>query len=144
MNGLFGTAAPLSSDLSLIVTILLACVAAFGGIRARQKRFSTHCSVMASAALLNWIPVLSLMIPVWLRIIEGQETLASGPFSTIPIFHGILGGVTQLLMTYTVIRMVWMKSLPPEKPLWLMRVTILLWILTVIGGVGVYVVSFVI
>lgn len=144
MNGFLGTKAPLLSDISLVVTIILGIAAAIGGIQARRKRFSTHCPVMATAAMLNWIPVLVLMIPNWIGVISGSKSLASGAFSNIPVFHGILGGVTQLLMTYTVTRMYLVKSLPPSKPIWLMRTTIALWILTVLGGIGVYIVSFVI
>ncbi len=142
MNGFLRTSASVWSDLSLLLTVVLGGVAAFGGIWAHQKRFSTHCSVMTAAAFLNWIPVLVVMIPNWIRIVTGTEPLAPGPFASVPVFHGVLGGVTQLLMTYTVIRMYWVKQLPPERPIWLMRVTMTLWLLTVVGGVGVYVVGY--
>lgn len=143
MNGFLGTQAPLLSDLSLIASVLMSGVAAFGGIQARKKNFSSHCPLMAYAAGLNWIPVLVVMVPVFVRLLQGTQTLTEGPFVTVPIFHGILGTVTQLLMTYTVTRMYWVKSLPPKNPLWLMRAAMLLWLLTVLGGIGVYTVSFV-
>ena len=142
MNGILGTQADLWSDLSLISTILLGLVAAFGGIQARRKKFSTHCPVMATAAMLNWIPVLAVMIPTLLSVINGSETLTTGQLASVPLVHGILGGFTQLLMTYTVTRMYWIESLPPDKPIWLMRITISLWMLTIIGGTVVYVLSF--
>ncbi len=142
MNGFLGTAASLWSDLSLLLSLALGALAVFGGIRARQKRFSTHCPVMAMAALLNWVPVLVVMIPAWIGVATGAETLATGPFASAPVFHGVLGGVTQLLMTYTVARMYWLEQLPPDEPIWLMRVTIILWLLTLIGGAAVYVVSY--
>jgi hypothetical protein len=90
------------------------------------------------------------MIPSWIGVVTGAEALlrsqalAEGPWARVPIFHGVLGGVTQLLMTYTVTRMYWIESLPPERPIWLMRTTLILWLLTVLGGIGVYVVSYVI
>ena len=144
MNGFLGTSASIFSDISLISTILLGLIAVFGGLQAHRKRFSTHCPVMATAALLNWVPVLLLMIPNWIRLINGTLNLASGTFFSVPIFHGVLGGLTQLLMTYTVVRMYIIDTLPPKNPLWLMRITIALWLLTVLGGIGVYIVSFVI
>ncbi len=144
MNGILNTGAGLWSDLSLILTILLGIVAAYGGIQARKKQFSKHCPVMAVAAMINWIPILVVMVPTWLGVLQGSETLTTGAFANIPVFHGILGGFTQLLMTYTVTRMYWIESLPPRKPIWLMRTTIILWFLTVIGGVGVYLVSYVV
>jgi hypothetical protein len=143
MNGFLGTSASLWSDLTLVLTLLFGGMAAFGGIRAHQKRFSTHCPVMAVAALLNWLPVLLLMIPTWIGVVGGTETLATGPFSFAPVFHGVLGGLAQLLMTYTVIRMYWLKQLPPAQPIWLMRTTLGLWLLTLIGGIAVYTVSYV-
>lgn len=142
MNGFLGTSASLWSDLTLVLTLALGGVAAFGGLKARRREFSTHCPVMAVAALLNWIPVLLVMIPGWLGVVTGGETLASGPLASAPVFHGVLGAVTQLLMTYVVTRMYWLEALPPEQPLWLMRVTMILWLLTLIGGTVVYVVSY--
>jgi hypothetical protein len=142
MNGFLGTSASLWSDLSLLLSLVFGALAVFGGIRARQKRFSTHCPVMAVGALLNWVPVLVVMIPAWIGLATGAETLATGPFASAPVFHGVLGGVTQLLMTYTVARMYWLEHLPPDEPIWLMRVTIILWLLTLIGGAAVYVVSY--
>lgn len=143
MDGFLGTRAPFRADLTLVVIVILVIVAAFGYIRARRKRFSTHCPVMATAALLNWVPVLLIMVPTWLDVASGTRTLATGPFASAPIFHGVLGAGTQLVMTYTVARMYWLKQLPPAKPLWLMRATAILWVLTAIGGTAVYVVSYV-
>ncbi len=143
MNGIFGTTAPLLSDLSLIASILLGAVAAFGGIQAKKKKFNNHCPVMAYAAFLNWIPVLAVMVPALIGVLQGTETLATGAFASVPIFHGILGTFTQLLMTYTVARMYWVETLPPQKPLWLMRITMALWLLTVFGGMGVYAAAYV-
>lgn len=143
MDGFLGTSASVWSDLSLVLTLAFGAGAAFGGIRARQKRFSTHCPVMAVAAFLNWIPVLLVMIPGWIGVLTGAEALATGPFAVAPVFHGVLGGVTQLLLTYTVTRMYWIEQLPPDRPIWLMRTTLGLWLLTLIGGIGVYVVAYV-
>jgi uncharacterized membrane protein YozB (DUF420 family) len=139
LTGLLGTSASLWSDLSLITVVVLAGLATFGAIRAKQKRFSTHCPVMAVAALANWIPVLLLMIPRWLNVIQRSESVVSGALVSMPILHGVLGLIAQPLMTYTVVRMYWMKHLPPAQPIWLMRIALGLWMLTALGGVAVYV-----
>jgi hypothetical protein len=47
----------------------------------------------------------------------------TGPLALAPVFHGVVGGMTQLLMTCTVIRMSWAEQLPPDEPIWLMRAT---------------------
>jgi uncharacterized membrane protein YozB (DUF420 family) len=143
MSGFLGTLASAWSDLSLILTIVLGLVAAFGGIQAHRRRFSTHCPVMAAAALFNWVPVLLVMVPAWVSAVAGTESPATGPLAMAPVFHGVLGGVTQLLMTYTVTRMYWIERLPPDRPIWLMRTTMGLWLLTLIGGIVVYVTSYV-
>ena len=143
MNGFLGTKANFWSDTSLLFTIILGMAAAFGGIQARKKEFSRHCPVMAISAFLNWIPVLLLMIPNWIAHLQGTNSLATGFLANVPIIHGVLGGFTQLLMTYTVTRMYWLKSLPPEKPIWLMRTTIIFWLFTVIGGLAVYTIAYI-
>ena len=142
MDGFLGTSASLLSDLALLFSLALGAVAVFGMVRAHQRRFDSHCPVMAPAAFLNWIPVLVVMVPAWLRVASG-ETQLTGFWSLTPVFHGVLGGVTQLLMTYTVVRMYWAEDLPPDEPIWLMRAAAALWLLTIAGGSGVYVVTYV-
>jgi hypothetical protein len=98
---------------------------------------------MAVVAPLNWLPVLVLMVPTWIGVVRGTETFAAGPLALVPVFHGVLGGATQLLMTYTVTRMYWIQRLPPARPIWLMRTTLALWLLTLVGGIVVYIVRYV-
>jgi uncharacterized membrane protein YozB (DUF420 family) len=138
MNGILGTSAPLGADLSLIFSILLIIIASIGAWQAHRKQFRSHCPVMAIAGLLNWIPVLFVMIPTWISLLSGERAFGTGFLANIPILHGILGLIAQILITYTVFRMYWLKTLPPKKTLWLMRTTMTLWFLTVIGGIGVY------
>ena len=69
---------------------------------------------MAYAAFLNWIPVLAVMVPTIIRLLQGTQTLAEVSFARLPIFHGVLGTITQLLMTFTATRLYWVKSLPPK------------------------------
>lgn len=143
MNGFLGTSASVWSDLALVLSLALFAVAALGAVRARRQRFPAHCRLMAPAALLNWIPVLLVMLPAWFRAVGGDLQI-TGPLTLAPVFHGVVGGVTQLLMTYTVIRMSWAEQLPPDEPLWLMRATATLWLLALIGGSAVYVFKYVI
>ena len=143
MNGFLGTGAPLLSDISLIISISLVIIASFGGIQAHRKRFSTHCPVMAITAFLNWIPIIITMIPIWFRFVLGNPLFQGGLYTNILFIHGVLGGITQLIMMYTVTRMYWVPSLPPKKPIWLMRITISLWFLVVLGGIGGYLLLYV-
>jgi uncharacterized membrane protein YozB (DUF420 family) len=138
MEGFLGTRAPLFSDLSLVLTIVFGIAAVVGAINGRRRRISKHCPVMATGAFLNWIPVLVVMVPKWLGVATGTADVAAGIPTVSALGHGVLGGLTQLLMTYTVARMYWLDDLPPRRPIWLMRVTGTLWVLTVIGGAVVY------
>lgn len=142
MRGFLGTSANLWSDLSLVFTLALGVVAAYGGIQAHRRRFSRHCPVMATAAILNWVPVLIVMIPRWLGVIA-TEINVEGLARYAPIFHGALGGVVQLLMMYTVTRMYLLEDLPPKDPIWLMRTTIGFWALALVGGISTYVLFYV-
>jgi hypothetical protein len=138
MTGFLGTRAPLQSDVSLLLTVALLLAAIFGYIQARRRRFGKHCPIQAIAGLGNWVPILVVMVPRLIGILAGEVMAASGIAGAVPIFHAVLGSGVQLLMTYTVIRMYWAKSLPPRRPLWLMRTTLILWAVTVVGGVANY------
>lgn len=138
MDGFLNTSASFSSDLTLVLTWVFALAAGYGGFQARRKNFDRHHSIMIAAGLLNWVPILIVMVPSWLSTLSGTQDLAAQPEALTPVAHGILGGITQLLITYTIVRMAWLKRLPPQRPLWLMRITIGLWLLTAIGGTFVY------
>jgi len=138
MEGFLGTRAPFLSDLSLLLTIIFGVAAAIGAINGLRRRISKHCPVMATGAFLNWIPVLVVMIPKWLGVATGTADVEAGLPTVAALGHGVLGGITQLLMMYTVTRMYWLEDLPPDRPIWLMRVTGGLWGLTIFGGVLVY------
>lgn len=120
---------------SLIVSVLLGVIAAFGGLFARQHRFPAHCRTMQVAALLNWVPILGFMIPSWVSILRsGEITLTLMVLA--PLIHGVLGLGVQGLMTYTVFRVTRMEK--PRQARALMQVTLTLWALEVVGGIGVY------
>ncbi|MBN1483661.1 MAG: hypothetical protein JXA37_02975 [Chloroflexia bacterium] len=138
MDGFLGTKAPLVSDLSLLLSLVLGLAAVVGGVYGHRRRLVRHCPVMAVSAFMNWLPVLLVMIPMWLDLAAGTAQVRSDLSTVVPLFHGVLGGVIQLLLTYTVVRMVWLKQLPPRKTTWLMRIAMGLWLLALLGGVGVY------
>ncbi len=121
---------------SLIISVLLGLIAAVGGLFARQHRFPAHCRTMQVAALLNWVPVLGVMIPSWVSIIRSGE-IALALIELAPLVHGALGLGVQVLMTYTVFRV--MRLEKPRRARELMQVTLTLWLLAVLSGIGVYV-----
>ncbi|MGC9357679.1 MAG: hypothetical protein ACP5GX_07430 [Anaerolineae bacterium] len=138
MDGFLGTTAGFGADLALVLTWIFGAVATVGAINAHRRRISGHCPLMAVGAFLNWLPVLIVMIPTWLEVAGSGAALPTENVNLASLGHGILGAVTQILMTYTVTRMYWFEDLPPRQPLWLMRVTMAMWVLTLIGGTFVY------
>ncbi|MBG0788175.1 MAG: hypothetical protein H0S79_24065 [Anaerolineaceae bacterium] len=144
MNGFFGTTASYNSDLSLITSIFFFGVGLIAYFQARNRKFGPHANLMVWAVLLNWIPILIVMIPTALKIVQYDLKLTTGVFAMMPIIHAVIGTVAQLVMTYTVIRMKWARKLPPRRTRVLMRVAMVLWVLTILGGIGLYVAAFVI
>jgi len=138
MAGLFGTEASLLSDVSLILVWAFLLMAGVGYFLVRRRRFPTHCSTMLWAALLNWLPVLLVMVVRWIQFLIQR----AGPLADVGLFtpavHAVAGGVTQILMTYTVVRMQWRKKWPPRRSRWLMRITLILWAISVVGGTLLY------
>jgi uncharacterized membrane protein YozB (DUF420 family) len=143
MKGFFGTQANFNSDLSLILSISFLIVGLIGFFRARNRKYKPHATLMTWAVLLNWIPVFAVMIPTTINIFRYDLQLTTGSFAMMPLIHGIIGTVAQLVMTYTVIRMKWARKLPPRRTRVLMRVAMVLWVITIIGGFALYVVAFV-
>jgi len=137
MNGFLGTTALFPADLALVLSWVLGLTAVGAWALARRRRFPPHCRIMAVTALLNWLPVLIVMIPVWVGLWGSIGRIAETRLFP-PLMHGLIGLVSQSLMTYTVVRMNWLKRLPPRNTRWLMRITLLLWLLTVIGGTAIY------
>lgn len=143
MSGFLGTTAGYNSDLSLITSIFCFVLGAAAYFQARNRKFKPHASLMVWAVMLNWIPILIVMVPTGVKILRYGLTLTSGPFATMPLVHAVIGTVAQLVMTYTVIRMKWAKKLPPRRTRVLMRVAMILWALTMLGGIALYVVAYV-
>lgn len=135
MGGFLGTSASLRADLVLVSTLALGIAGGIGAMLAHRKRFPLHCRLLAAATFLNWLPLLVGMIPQWIGLIGSD---LSSPFVSVPMLHGIAGLFAQALMTYTVVRMNWLKRLPPRRPRWLMRAALTLWMISVISGLGVY------
>jgi hypothetical protein len=144
MSGFFGTNAGYNSDLSLIASLFFFIIGLIAFFQARNRKFTPHANLMVWAVLLNWIPVLLVMVPTAMKIVQYDLKLTTGAFAMMPLIHAIIGTVAQLVMTYTVIRMKWARKLPPRRTRVLMRVAMVLWVLTILGGIGLYVAAFVI
>jgi hypothetical protein len=138
MSGFLGSRAPLIADLTLISLWALGAVAVGGWVLARRKGFPTHCRLMAWVTFLAYLPILVRMVPTWVGLARLGSAAFAQQATVVPFMHGVTGGLAQLLMTYTVVRMNWRRRWPPRRPLWLMRISLALWLLSTLGGTGVY------
>lgn len=138
MSGFLGSGAPLVADLSLIGLWVLGAMAVGGWGVARRRAFPQHCRLMAWVTFLAWLPILLGMVGPWLGLTRLGSGVFAQPATVIPFMHGVTGGLAQWLMTYTVVRMNWRRKWPPRRPLWLMRISLALWLLSIGGGTGVY------
>lgn len=138
MSGFLGNGAPLIADLSLVGLWVLGTVAVGGWVVARRRAFPRHCHLMAWVTFLAWLPILFGMVVPWLGLARLGNTVFAQPATVVPFMHGVTGGLAQLMMTYTVVRMNWRRKWPPHRPLWLMRISLALWLLSIVGGTGVY------
>jgi len=104
-SGFLGTHAPFISDLSLILIVLTAILFSIGWQLARKKRFKAHRWVQTSAASLNAVVVLSVMIKVFVvHILPGIPTkLLQGDYAVTTI-HALVGMCGLLLGIFVVLR----------------------------------------
>ncbi len=130
-----------------IYIIVLAPAMLLGFGFARRKMFvPAHKFVMTGITLANWVLIGGLMI--------GSYAQGVAPFipqelneisKLLPTIHLITGGIAQLLATYLVILM-WTERTALEKlvPFRIkkiktpMRLTLALWLTTIVLGVGIY------
>ena len=83
MSGFFGTSAGYNSDLSLIASLFFFIIGLVAFFQARNRKFTPHANLMVWAVLLNWIPVLLVMVPTALKIVQYDLKLTTGAFATM-------------------------------------------------------------
>ena len=103
--GFLGTRAPLHSDLSLILILLSAILFTIGWRLAVRKKFKTHRWIQTSAAILNTIVVLVVMIASFIiYILPGiPGKLLEGTYGVTTI-HTCIGAMGLLLGVFVVLR----------------------------------------
>jgi uncharacterized membrane protein YozB (DUF420 family) len=114
---------------------------------ARTKRFSPHHKgVMTTITIVNWIIIGLVMVGSYVNGVAPGIPASLGDVRIfLPTIHLVVGGIAQLLATYLVILM-WTERTSLEKILPIrikniktpMRVTLTLWILAILLGVGTY------
>ena len=142
--GFLGSDASFLADLTLVVFILLAILMVIGFIFARRKMFVPyHKFTMTAILIIIWIFVAFNMWVTYSSFAGDVPSHLGEPMFLLPTIHLIIGGIAQILGTILVLRMWLEKVLPkalrfePIKPY--MRLTLTLWIINIVLGIGIYV-----
>jgi uncharacterized membrane protein YozB (DUF420 family) len=147
MNGFLGTQAGFAADLNLILQLAMGIALLAGTYLARQKRFGAHGLCQASVLVLN-LPLLALMMwPVFrIQVMPRLAAHLTRRYYFVAALHGGFGMLAELLGFY--LFLVCCTSLIPQWlriqnwKLW-MRIELAVWWTTVVAGVGVYFVWYV-
>jgi uncharacterized membrane protein YozB (DUF420 family) len=140
--GFLGTRAPLHSDLSLLLILLSAILFTIGWRLAVRKKFKAHRWVQTSAAILNTLVVLIVMIASFIiYILPGiPGKLLEGTYGVTTV-HAFIGALGLLLGVFVVLRA---NGLMPKRLRFknyklFMRTSYALYLLATLVGVIVYV-----
>ncbi|MBI2845915.1 MAG: DUF420 domain-containing protein [Chloroflexi bacterium] len=143
MPGIFGSRAPLLADLNLVLQVFIAGLLLFGYYSIRRGLVSRHRKIMISAVALNLLAIIFLMIPSNFLLATPQYPGYGGygPLSGLTdifiYFHMIGGGLLMLLALYLIASM---YNYPKPNRLrtrhfeTLMRLLLVLWLATMVGG----------
>jgi len=140
-HGFFGTSANFIADATLTAMILVGLLFTIGAGLAHLHRYTAHRWVQTSAATLNAILVLWMMVlPFRDFVLPGIPDQVGERFYTVTILHAVVGAVALPFGLFVVLRG---NELVPNrlkfknyKPY--MRVAYTLYILTILLGVWVY------
>jgi len=135
MANLLNTNAPLSSELSMILQLLSLGILVVGFIIVKQKKYNIHGTTMLAAGILNLVSILTVMLPVALRLVN---VTISG-FTLLFRSHILLGLVVIAISCYILID--WRFQTPGptcfQRKKWMLGLS-LAWMAQVIMGILVF------
>ncbi len=144
--GFLGAGAPLYSDLSLLLILLAAGLFTWGWRLAAHRQYEAHRWVQTTAATLNAVVVLSVMIASFVKyILPGLPgKLLEGSYGVTTV-HAIVGAFGLILGVFVAIRANRRipKRLAFKNVRQLMRISYTLYMASTFLGVVVYVATFV-
>jgi uncharacterized membrane protein YozB (DUF420 family) len=144
MEGFLGTGAEFSSDVNLIIQVLMGLSLLAGMILARRKRYRAHGICQSSVMLLNLVMIFWVMLPAfWSGVTPGLPSALRKAYYFVPTLHATLGIIAQLLGLYIVLR-AGTDFLPRflcfnDYKLW-MRTELILWWVVIVLGIATYLV----
>jgi uncharacterized membrane protein YozB (DUF420 family) len=145
--GFLNTNANFAADLTLVLMLGIAALFTVGFFLARRQKYQAHRWVQTTAACLNAILVLWLMIlPFRDFVIRDQGGPRSPIFYTVTIVHALVGAVALPFGMFVMLRgnKLVPKALRFSNYKLFMRTSYALYILATLIGVLVYIVWFII
>ncbi len=131
MSAIIGTGAPVSSDLNLLLQIIVLTALIFGAILCVKKRFIGHSRVMTAVVILNAAGLIFVMAPsLFIYLTSHPEIFSFSFFSTA--LH-VLAGIAAIATGIAFI----LNKKPLNVRLW-MRLGFLFWVTSFILGVLIY------
>lgn len=139
----------LVNRLVLVAYVAVLAPLAFAGFRlARARRFKYHQYAMMTVTLFNWLLAFFIMsVSFKKHVVPALPSELAQPVFLTPTVHAFVGGISQFLATYLIVRMLGEERLPKFLVIknfkLLMRLTLALWCLAMVLGIVTYVVWYV-
>ncbi len=138
MSGLFGTSASVSSDLNLILQIVLLALLLAGFILGKRKTGNSlklHGRLMTVLVALNALSILLIMGPsLFTNLGTAVEEVSTVGFP-LTLLHHSIGLIAEVLGVVLVFRKF------GKVRSW-MRITFTLWFIALLSGIGFYIVYY--
>lgn len=104
MTGLFPAGSPVSSDLVLVVEVVIAVLLLVGMFVVRARRVRAHMYLQSSMVLVNIPIVLAWMVPQYLAYVwPGLPGEIGEPFYFVPTVMLVLGAAAEALGIYIIL-----------------------------------------
>jgi len=137
-EGFLGTAAPLATDVVLLLEIAMGLGLLAGAWLARSKRFRAHAICQSAIVLCNLAVIVLVMTPSFRDQVLPRIPAKLGKlYFAIATAHATLGGITELLALYILLAAG--TRLLPEKlritryKAWMRSVLALWWLVLLLG-----------
>jgi uncharacterized membrane protein YozB (DUF420 family) len=131
MASILNTPAPLSSEISMVLQLLALVIIIIGFIVVKRKKFVPHGVIMSAATIMNTLAILTVMIPVALRLADTSIPEFNLLFRT----HSLLGLIVETIAIYIVAEWRFQKPSPTcfQRKSWMLGLS-LFWMAELIIG----------
>ena len=137
-TGFFGTAAPWTGDVTLVLELALGVGLVAGTLLARAGRYRAHAAWQSIIVLLNLMVIVLTMLPSFHRhVLPKLPSRIGKPYYVLASMHAALGGIAELGGLYILLAAG--TTVLPEKyrikryKFWMRGVLILWWIVLLLG-----------